>query len=89
MDATLEITLDADFLAATEAARRRPSDIVADLMREFVERERRGYKEFPPRKVEKARQSARAGHMRSNEEVERAFAAKRQALPSAGDDTDA
>ena len=87
MDATtLEVPLDAEFLAAAEAAQREPSAIVADLMREFVERERSAYTDFLRRKVEKARRSYRDGHWQSNADIEAAFLAKRRAFAEGSDD---
>ncbi|MEO7107612.1 MAG: antitoxin of toxin-antitoxin stability system [Rhodoferax sp.] len=75
----LEPELRAQFVAEAEAAHRPASQIVRDLMREFVERQReaREYDTFLNRKVETARISMRAGQGRSNEEVEAVFAARR------------
>ncbi len=75
----LEPELRADFMAEAEAVHRPASQIVRDLMREFVQRQReaREYDEFVSRKVEAARASLHAGVGHSNEEVEAIFAARR------------
>jgi len=68
----LEPGLRDEFMAEAEAAHRPASQVVRELMREFVQRQReaRAYDEFLRRKVEVARASMRAGRGRSNEEVE-------------------
>jgi len=78
----LEPELRDEFMAEAEAAHRPASQIVRELMREFVHRQReaREYDEFLRRKVELARASIRAGRGRSNEEVEAEFAARRAEL---------
>lgn len=75
----LEPELRAEFMAEAEAAHRPASQILRELMREFVQRQRevREYDEFLRRKVESGRASMRAGLGRSNEEVEAEFAARR------------
>lgn len=75
----LEADLRAEFMAETEAAHRPASQVIRELMREFVQRQReaREYDEFLRRKVATARNSMRAGLGRSNEEVEAEFAARR------------
>jgi predicted transcriptional regulator len=75
----LEPTLRADFMAEAEAAHRPASQVVRELMREFVERQRekREYGEFLRHKVEVARTSMHAGLGHSNEDVEAEFAARR------------
>ncbi|MBL8576902.1 MAG: antitoxin of toxin-antitoxin stability system [Mesorhizobium sp.] len=68
-----------DAFAAEAAALDRPaSQVVRELMRDFVKKqaEERSYADFYRRKVEKARRSIDAGIGRSDEEV-RADAAKR------------
>jgi hypothetical protein len=76
----LEPELRAEFMAEAEAAHRPASQIVRELMREFVKRQRdaREYDEFLRRKVEVGRASMRAGVGRSNEEVDAEFAARRE-----------
>ena len=75
----LEPELRADFMAEADAAHRPASQVMRELMREFVERQRqaRDYDAFLGHKVEAGRASMRAELGRSNEEVEAAFAARR------------
>jgi predicted transcriptional regulator len=75
----LEPELRAAFMAEAEAAHRPASQVVRELMREFVERQRmaREYETFLQRKVDTARASMHAGRGRSNDEVEAEFAARR------------
>ena len=78
----LEPELRAEFMAEAEAAHRPASQVLRELMREFVQhqREAREYDEFLHRKVEIARSSMRAGLGRSNEEVEADFATRRASV---------
>ena len=75
----LEPELRAAFMAEAEAAHRPASQLLRELMREFVQRQReaREYDEFLRSKVEAGRASMRAGRGRLNDEVEVAFAVKR------------
>ena len=75
----LEPELRAEFMAEAEAVHRPASQVLRELMREFVERQRqaRDYDAFLAGKVEASRASMRAGLGRSNEEIEAAFAARR------------
>ena len=75
----LESELRADFMAEAEAVHRPASQVLRELMREFVQRQRetREYDEFLGRKVDAGRASMRAGVGHSNEEVETTFAARR------------
>ena len=75
----LEPELRQDFMAAAEAAHRPASQVVRELMREFVQRQRdaREYDEFLSRKVDAGRASVRAGIGHDNAEVEAMFAARR------------
>jgi predicted transcriptional regulator len=75
----LEPELRADFIAEAEAADRPASQIMRELMRDYVRRQReaRQYDEFLHKKVDAARTSVQAGAGRSNEEVESEFAARR------------
>lgn len=75
----LEPELRADFMAEARASHRPASQVLRELMREFVERQRqtREYDQYFSRKVDAGRASMRAGHGRSNEEVEATFAARR------------
>ena len=75
----LEPELREEFIAEAEAAHRPASQVLRELMREFVQRQRatREYDEFLGRKVEAARASMRTGLGPSNDEVEAEFAARR------------
>ena len=75
----LETELRDQFMAEAEAAHRPASQVMRELMREFVQRQRqaREHDEFLQRKVEVARASVKAGRGRSNDEVEAKFAARR------------
>ena len=75
----LEPELRAEFIAEAEAVHRPASQVLRELMREFVQRQReaREYDDFLNRKVEIARSSMRSGSGRSNDEVEAGFAARR------------
>ena len=75
----LEPELRTEFMAEADAAHRPASQVLRELMREFVQRQReaRQYDEFLRHKVEAGRVSMRAGLGRTNEEVEAEFAARR------------
>ena len=78
----LEPELRADFMAEAQASHRPASQVLRELMREFVERQRaaREYDDYFRRKVDAGHASMRAGLGRSNEEVETTFAARRAAV---------
>ena len=78
----LEPELRDHFMAAAQASHRPASQVVRELMREFVERQREadGYDAFLGRKVEAARKSVEAGRGRSDDAVEADFAARRAAV---------
>ncbi|NRR29309.1 antitoxin of toxin-antitoxin stability system [Oxalobacteraceae bacterium] len=78
----LEPELRAEFMAEAQAAHRPASQILRELMREFVQRQKdsREYEAFLSRKVDAARTSMRAGVGHSNDEVEATFAARRAAV---------
>jgi predicted transcriptional regulator len=78
----LEPELRDEFMAAAEAAHRPASQVMRELMREFIQRQREAleYDEYLRDKVELARQSMRAGRGQSNEEVEAECAARRARL---------
>ncbi|MFB9244427.1 antitoxin of toxin-antitoxin stability system [Massilia antarctica] len=80
----LEPELREAFMAEAAAMHRPASQIVREMMREYVvrQREAREYDEFLHLKVEVARQSMNAGKGRSNEDVEARFAARRAELIS-------
>lgn len=75
----LEADLRDAFMAEAEASHRPASQVVRELMREYVseQREKREYSEFVHRKVEIARKSLAEGRGRPNEEVAAEFAARR------------
>ena len=75
----LEPELRADFMAEAQTAHRPASQVVRELMRDFVQRQRvaRGYDGFLQQKVQAARASVQAGKGQSNEVVEAEFAARR------------
>jgi predicted transcriptional regulator len=78
----LEPELREAFMAEAEASHRPASQIVREMMRGFVQRQReaREYDAFLRSKVDTARLSMRADIGRSNEEVEAKFAARRAEL---------
>jgi predicted transcriptional regulator len=80
----LEPELRDAFMA--EAAHRPASQVVRDLMRQFVEsqRETREDNEFLGRKVDLARKAIEAGDWRSDEDVGTEFASRRSALIASG-----
>ena len=80
----LEAELRAEFMAEAAGEDRPASQVLRELMRGYIEQRRqaREYDEFLRGKVEKARDSIRAGHGRSNDEVEAKFAARRARLAS-------
>jgi hypothetical protein len=75
----LESDLRDNFMAEANAAHRPASQVVRELMREFVDRQRekREYHAFLQGKVDAARASMRDGLGRSNEDVEADFVARR------------
>ncbi|MDQ2734105.1 MAG: antitoxin of toxin-antitoxin stability system [Pseudomonadota bacterium] len=81
----LESELRDNFMAEAEASHRPASQVLRELMREFVERQRqaREYDAFLASKVEAGRVSMRAGVGRPNDEVEAKFAARRTSATSA------
>lgn len=76
----LEPELREQFMAEAEASHRPASQIVREMMRQFVQtqQEAREYEIFLQRKVDIARESMRAGDGLSNEEVEAQFATRRR-----------
>ena len=83
----LEPELRAEFMAEAEASHRPASQILRELMREFVQRQRqaREYDEFLGSKVANAREQIGAGHFASADDVERRFAARRAQLMAKSD----
>ena len=78
----LEADLRAAFMAEAEASHRPASQVVRELMRDFIQQQqaRRDHGDFLQRKVDKARASAQVGQGRSNEAVDADFAARRSRL---------
>ena len=81
----LEPELRKEFMAEAEATHRPASQVLRELMRDFVQRQRdaREYDEFLRRKVEAGRASMRAGKGATNEAVEAEFSARRARVPRA------
>jgi predicted transcriptional regulator len=75
----LESDLHANFMAEAAGENRPASQVMRELMRTYIEQRRqaREYDGYLGRKVEAGRASMRAGRGRSNDEVEAAFAARR------------
>ena len=82
----LEPELREQFMAEAEASHRPASQIVREMMRQFVQtqRESREYEAFLQRKVDSARISMRAGEGLTNEDVEAQFAARRAQVTKKG-----
>ena len=78
----LESELRDEFMAAAEAAHRPASQVIRELMRDYIQQRRgeREYDEFVKRKVEVAQAQIARGQQLSNEEVEAHFSARRQKL---------
>ncbi|WP_085694951.1 MULTISPECIES: antitoxin of toxin-antitoxin stability system [unclassified Pseudomonas] len=80
----LEPELREQFMSEAEASHRPASQIVREMMRDFVrtQREAREYEAFLQRKVDIARDAVRLGDGLSNEDVEAQFAARRRRADS-------
>lgn len=78
----LESALRNDFMQEAAATHRPASQILRELMRDFVQRQRsaREYDAFLQRKVDLARASMAKGEGLSNDSVEAAFAARRASV---------
>lgn len=75
----LEPELREGFMAAAQAAHRPASQVMRDLMRDFIRQQQQAkeHEEFVQRKVAAARASVEAGRGRYNDDVEAEFAARR------------
>ncbi|WP_392893181.1 CopG family ribbon-helix-helix protein [Pseudomonas migulae] len=75
----LEPELREQFMAEAEASHRPASQIVREMMRQFVQKQResREYEAFLQHKVDTARASMNAGEGLTHDEVEAEFAARR------------
>lgn len=82
-EAVFTMKLDSDlreaFMSEAQATHRPASQVLRELMREFVQRQRqaREYDDFLEQKVQAARNSVEDGLGISNEEVEEQFIARR------------
>lgn len=87
----LEPELRDAFMAEAEASHRPASQVVRELMREFVERQRqaREYDVFLRAKVDTARAQIASGQVSSSADVETRFAARRAALRAKAGGADA
>lgn len=75
----LEPELREEFMAAAQAVHLPASQVMRDLMRDFIRQQQQAkdHDEFLQRKVTAARISVQAGRGRSNDDVEAEFAARR------------
>lgn len=82
----LEPDLREAFMSEAQASHRPASQILRELMREFVDRQRqaREYDDFLAQKVQTARTSMQAGMGIANDEVEAQFAARRAKVAAQG-----
>lgn len=78
----LETGLRDQFMAEARALDRPASQVMRDLMREFLQRQQaeRDYQAFVRGKVEAAREDRKAGRGRSHAQVEADFASRRAEL---------
>jgi len=75
----LEPELREDFMAAAQAAHRPASQVMRELMRDYIRQQQQAkeHDDFVQRKVAAARASVEAGRGRSNDDIEAEFAARR------------
>lgn len=87
----LEPELRDAFMAEAEASHRPASQVVRELMREFVERQRqaREYDAFLRAKVDAARAQVASGQVADSADVEARFVARRAALRTQAGTADA
>lgn len=78
----LEAELRDEFIAEADAVHRPASQLVRELMRDFIQRRKqeRDYDRFLREKVDLARSSMHAGRGRPDEDVDAEFAARRERL---------
>jgi hypothetical protein len=78
----LEADLRDEFMAEAQALHRPASQVLRDLMRDFIrtQREAREYDSFVRGKIKVARNDLREGRVRPHSEVEADFASKRAGL---------
>ena len=86
----LEPELRDAFMAAAEACHRPASQVVRELMRDFVDRqhEAREYDDFLKAKIQAAREQIAAGQYASSAEVETRFRSLRAKLQAKADGAD-
>jgi predicted transcriptional regulator len=84
----LEPELREAFMAEALATHRPASQLMRELMRDFVQRQReaREYGDFLRAKVDQAREQVRDGNLAGGDEVEVRFAARRAQLRAAAGD---
>jgi len=87
----LEPELRDAFMAAAQHVDRPASQIMREMMKDFVAkgREELEYREFYRRKVGRALASVEAGRWHSGEDVEREFAQRREAALRRADESEA
>lgn len=80
----IEPTLKREFIAAATASDRTASQLVRDMMRDYIKKQQKeaSYNEFLRKQVEAGRKDFREGRYHTNDEVEAFFKAKRKALGS-------
>jgi predicted transcriptional regulator len=80
----LEPELHESFMSEAQAAHRPASQVMRELMREYIQRQReaREYEAFLQAKVDTARRSMQAGEGVASTEVEAQFAARRDQAKS-------
>ncbi|MFH8133459.1 CopG family ribbon-helix-helix protein [Pantoea osteomyelitidis] len=78
----LESALRESFIAAAKASHRPASQVMRELMREYIQRQEdsQAYDEYVAQKVERGRQSIRSGAGMDNEDVKKLFAERRAKL---------
>lgn len=86
----LEPELREAFMAEAEACHRPASQVVRELMREFIERQRqaREYEAFLHAKIKTARAQIDSGQVAASADVEARFMARRAALQARDDPAD-
>ena len=84
----LEVELRDAFMAEAEASHRPASQVVRELMRDYVQRQReaREYDGFLRNKIAEARSQIAAGHYASAEDVEARFTAIKSQLKATSDE---
>ncbi|NIH12249.1 MAG: tyrosine-type recombinase/integrase [Serratia symbiotica] len=78
----LENSLREGFIAAAKASHRPASQVMRELMREYIQRQndRQAYDDWVVQKIKRGRQSIRSGEGTSNEDVKALFVERRTTL---------